>query len=239
VDTEARRREGLPPGAGPLWGQPPELLRVEEDGLIFEIPLKLAQTKGFYLDQRDNRRLFENEVEPGMRVLDVFSHVGGFALRAARRGARALAVDKDLAALAVLDATARRHGLAVDLRQGEALAVLKELAAGGRRFERIVLDPPALAKSPKDVPRAKRFFVDLLREASRTLEPGGQIWLSSCSYYLKEADLIEAARRAGADTRTRFSVVRITHQPKDHPWVLQVPETLYLKTLVIEADPLE
>lgn len=239
VDTEARHREGLPKSAGPLWGEAPELLRVEEDGLFFEIPLKLAQTKGFYLDQRENRRLFEAGLEPGMRVLDVFSHVGGFALRAARKGARALAVDKDLAALAVLDATARRHGLSVDIRQGEALSVLKELAASGRRFERIVLDPPALAKSPRDVPRAKRFFVDLLREAARMLEPGGQIWLSSCSYYLKEADLLEAARRAGADTRTRFSVVRITHQPKDHPWILQVPETLYLKTVVLEADPLE
>jgi len=76
------------------------------------------------------------------------------------------------------------------------------------------------------------------RSSARLLEPGGRVWVSSCSYYVKEADLLEAARRAGADARTRFRVVRITHQPEDHPWVAQVPETLYLKTLVLEPYPL-
>ncbi len=239
VPTEHARKEGLRLDRAPLWGEPPETLAVEEDGLVFEIPLALAQTKGYYLDQRENRRRFEAGLGPEDRVLDVFAYVGAFALRAARRGASALAVDKDLAALAVADRTARRLGLSLDLRRGEARSVLAELAAEGRRFTRVVLDPPALAKSPRDVPRAKRYLVALLTEAFRLTEPGGEVWLSSCSYYLKEADLLEAARRAGADTGTRLAVAAVHHQPADHPWILQVPETLYLKTVVLRPDPLK
>ncbi len=238
VPTEYTRKAGLSLERQALWGAPPETLVYEEDGIRFELPLELAQTKGFYLDQRENRRLFEAEVGPSMVVLDVYSHVGGFALRAARKGARALAVDKDLAALGVLDRAARALGVAVDVRSGDAPAVLAALVAEGRRFDRIVLDPPALAKSPRELPRAKRIFTELLAHAFRLLAPGGRVWVSSCSYYVKEADLLEAARRAGADTKTRFHVVRITHQPEDHPWVAQVPETLYLKTLVLEPYPL-
>ncbi len=238
VDTEARRKEGLPVAGGTLWGERHEVLVVEEDGLRFEIPLALAQTKGYYLDQRENRRLFETLIRPGERILDVYSYVGAFTLRAARRGARALAVDKDLAALGVLDTAARRHGLSVDVRAGEALAVLRELVGRGEPFHHVLLDPPALAKKPGDVARAKRHLVDLVREALQLAEEGGTLWLSSCSYYLKEADLLEVARRAGADTGTRLIVQRITHQPPDHPWTLQVPETLYLKTVVFEKRSL-
>jgi len=238
VPTEHAAKEGLALERAPLWGAPPEQLVVEEDGLVFAIPLDLAQTKGYYLDQRENRRRFEAGVGPEDRVLDVFAYVGAFALRAARRGAYALAVDQDLAALGVADRTARALGLSLDLRQGEALSVLTELASEGRRFTRIVLDPPALAKSPRDVPRAKRYLVALLTRAFRLIEPEGEVWLSSCSYYLKEADLLEAARRAGADTATRFAVRAVFHQPPDHPWIAQIPETLYLKTLVLGVQPL-
>ncbi len=238
VPTEYAKKAGLSLEKTALWGTPPETLVYEEDGLTFELPFALAQTKGFYLDQRENQRLFEAEVRPNEAVLDVYSHVGGFALRAARRGARVLAVDKDLAALSVLDRTAQKLGLRVDLRAGDAIEVMKSLLEEKRRFRRVVLDPPALAKSPRDLPRAKAIFAELLRLAFSMLEEGGRVWVSSCSYYLKEAELLEAARRAGADTKTRFRVVRITHQPNDHPWVAQVPETLYLKTLVLEPFPL-
>ncbi len=238
VPTGHAAKEGLALKRAPLWGAPPEQLVVEEDGLVFAIPLDLAQTKGYYLDQRENRRRFEAGVGPEDRVLDVFAYVGAFALRAARRGAYALAVDQDLAALAVADRTARALGLALDLRQGEALSVLTQLVDEKRRFNRVVLDPPALAKSPRDVPRAKRYLVALLARTFQLIEPDGEVWLSSCSYYLKETDLLEAARRAGADTGTRFAVRAVFHQPPDHPWIAQIPETLYLKTLVLGVQPL-
>lgn len=234
-DVEARRQEGLPERVGAVYGEVPEVLAVEEDGLVFPIPLALAQKTGFYLDQRENRRLFEGMVRPGERVLDVFSYVGGFALRAARKGAHALAVDKDLEALAVLDQVALRMGLKVDIRQGEALEVLRGLQGS---FHHILLDPPTLVKRPEEIPPMKRHLVDLLREALRLLAPEGYLWLSTCSYYLKAEDLLEVARRAAADRGMRLRVHGLTYQPKDHPWSLHVPESLYLKTLILQEDAL-
>ncbi|WP_236630207.1 class I SAM-dependent methyltransferase [Thermus thermamylovorans] len=234
-DVEARRQEGLPGRVGVVWGEVPPVLEVEEDGLRFPIPLALAQKTGFYLDQRENRRLFESMVRPGERVLDVYSYVGAFALRAARKGAYALAVDKDLEALAVLDRVALRQGLRVDIRQGEALAVLRGLEGS---FHHVLLDPPTLVKRPEELAPMKRHLVDLLREALRLLAPQGYLWLSACSYYLKAEDLLEVARRAAADRGVRLRVHALTFQPKDHPWSLHVPESLYLKTLVLQEDAL-
>ncbi|MGC8904559.1 class I SAM-dependent rRNA methyltransferase [Thermus sp.] len=234
-DLEARRQEGLPERVGVLYGEVPEVLEVEEDGFLFPIPLALAQKTGFYLDQRENRRLLEAMVRPGERVLDVYSYVGAFALRAARKGAYALAVDKDLEALAVLDRAALRTGLRVDIRHGDALSVLKTLEGP---FHHVLLDPPTLVKRPEELPAMKRHLVDLAREALRLLAPEGYLWLTSCSYYLKAEDLLEVARRAAADRGVRLRVHALTHQPKDHPWSLHVPESLYLKTLILQEDAL-
>ncbi|MGC8968715.1 MAG: class I SAM-dependent rRNA methyltransferase [Thermus sp.] len=234
-DLEARRQEGLPERVGVLYGEVPEVLEVEEDGLLFPIPLALAQKTGFYLDQRENRRLLEAMVRPGERVLDVYSYVGAFALRAARKGAYALAVDKDLEALAVLDRAVMRAGLRVDIRHGDALSVLKTLEGP---FHHVLLDPPTLVKRPEELPAMKRHLVDLAREALRLLAPEGYLWLTSCSYYLKAEDLLEVARRAAADRGVRLRVHALTHQPKDHPWSLHVPESLYLKTLILQEDAL-
>lgn len=234
-DVEARRQEGFLERVGVVYGEVPEVLEVEEDGLLFPIPLALAQKTGFYLDQRENRRLFESMVRSGEKVLDVYSYVGGFALRAARRGAYALAVDKDLEALSILDRVALRMGLKVDIRQGEALEVLRGLQDS---FHHVLLDPPTLAKRPEEVSPMKRHLVGLLREALRLLAPGGYLWLSTCSYYLKAEDLLEVARRAAADRGMRLRLHGLTYQPKDHPWSLHVPESLYLKTLILQEDAL-
>ena len=234
-DVEERVKEGLSPKSGPLFGKVPEVLEVEEDGLVFPIPLALAQKTGFYLDQRENRRRFEAMVGPEDRVLDVYSYVGGFALRAARQGAYALAVDKDLEALAVLDRVALRMGLKVDVRHGEALPVLRGLTGS---FTQILLDPPTLVKRPEELPRIKAHLVDLLREAYRLLAPGGYVWLSSCSYHLGFPELLEVSRRAAADTGRRLRVHAFWIQPQDHPYSLHIPESFYLKTLVLQDDPL-
>ncbi|RDI94985.1 class I SAM-dependent rRNA methyltransferase [Meiothermus sp. QL-1] len=238
-DVEARRLEGLEERVGVLYGVVPPVLEVEEDGLLFPIPLALAQKTGFYLDQRENRQRLEAMVRPGERVLDVYSYVGGFALRAARQGAYALAVDKDLEALGVLDRTAARHGLRVDIHQGEALTVLKRLLAQKTPpFHHVLLDPPTLVKRPEELPRAKRHLVEVLRLALRLLAQEGWLWLSSCSYYIGPEELLEVARRAAADEGRRLRVHALTHNPPDHPWSLHVPESLYLKTLILQDDPL-
>ncbi|GIW26927.1 MAG: SAM-dependent methyltransferase [Meiothermus sp.] len=238
-DVDSRRQEGLPEQVGVLYGEVPPVLEVQEDGLIFQIPLALAQKTGYYLDQRENRRRLEQMVGPGERVLDVYSYVGAFALRAARKGAYALAVDKDLDALAVLDRAASMQGLRVDIRQGDALAVLDDLARGRTPpFQHVLLDPPTLVKKPDELPRVKRLLVDLLRPALRLLDREGWLWLSSCAYYLGVDALLEVTRRAAADEGRRLRVHAVHYNPPDHPWSLHVPESLYLKTVVFQDDPL-
>lgn len=238
-DVDSRRQEGLPEQVGVLYGQVPSVLEVQEDGLVFQIPLALAQKTGYYLDQRENRRRLEQMVGPGERVLDVYSYVGAFALRSARKGAYALAVDKDLEALAVLDRAASMQGLRVDIRQGDALAVLEDLARGKTPpFQHVLLDPPTLVKKPDELPRVKRLLVDLLRPALRLLDREGWLWLSSCAYYLGLDALLEVTRRAAADEGRRLRVHAVHYNPPDHPWSLHVPESLYLKTVVFQDDPL-
>lgn len=235
-DVDSRRQEHLPEKVGVIYGEASDVLQVEEDGLIFPIPLALAQKTGFYLDQRENRRLLEQMVQPGERVLDVYSYVGGFALRAARKGAYALAVDKDMDALAVLDRTSSLHRLRVDIRQGEALSVLTELAKSSQPFQHVLLDPPTLVKKPDELPRVKRHLVDLLHPALKLLAKDGWLWLSSCAYYLGVDELLEVTRRAAADQGRRLRVHHISYNPPDHPWSLHIPESLYLKTLILQDD---
>jgi 23S rRNA (cytosine1962-C5)-methyltransferase len=238
-DMDSRRQEGLPERVGAIYGEVSPVLEVNEDGLVFPIPLALAQKTGYYLDQRENRRRLEQMVEPSERVLDVYSYVGAFALRAARKGAYALAVDKDLEALAVLDRVASMQGLRVDIRQGDALEVLENLARSKTpSFQHVLLDPPTLVKKPEELPRVKRLLVDLLRPALRLLDREGWLWLSSCAYYLGVDALLEVTRRASADEGRRLRVHAIHHNPSDHPWSLHVPESLYLKTVVFQDDPL-
>ncbi len=238
-DVESRRQEGLPHRIGPLYGQVPPILEVDEDGLVFHIPLPLAQKTGYYLDQRENRRRLEAMVQPGERVLDVYSYVGAFALRAARKGAYALAVDKDLEALGVLDRTAYSLGLRVDIRQGDAVEVLESLAQSNTLpFQHVLLDPPTLVKRPEELPRVKRLLVELLRLALGLLARGGWLWLSSCAYYLGVDALLEVTRRAAADEGRRLRVHAVYHNPPDHPWSLHIPESLYLKTILFQDDPL-
>ncbi|MER3483203.1 MAG: class I SAM-dependent rRNA methyltransferase [Meiothermus sp.] len=237
-DMEARRQEGLSERVGVVYGEVSNTLEVVEDGLLFPIPLALAQKTGYYLDQHENRRLLESMVRPGERVLDVYSYVGGFALRAARKGAYALAVDKDLDALAVLDRAATRDKLRVDIRQGEALSVLESLLGKTPPFDHILLDPPTLVKRPDELPRMKRHLVDLLRPALRLLAKDGWLWLSSCSYHIGTEELLEVTRRAASDEGRRLRVHAITYNPSDHPWSLHVPESLYLKTVILQDDTL-
>ncbi len=236
-DTQAREEEGLEPRVGLVWGQVPPKIELFEDDLRFEVSVEAGQKTGFYLDQRDNRRLLASWVTPGSRVLDVYAYTGAFSLHAARAGAQALAVDKDTEALQLLEANAQRNGLGdkVGARWGDAIEVMENLAREGRRFTHIVLDPPTLAKHKNDVPRVKQLFTQIVARALAVLEPEGIVFLSTCAYHISANDLIESARRAASETQRRIQVLTITYQPADHPWILQIPETLYLKTLVLRA----
>jgi 23S rRNA (cytosine1962-C5)-methyltransferase len=236
-DTQARREEGLEPRTGLLYGEVPAQLVIYEGEVEYGVNPRAGQKTGFYLDQRENRLYFRTLVGQGNRVLDVFSYTGGFSLQAARAGAQALAVDKDREALEQLEVNARRNGLGehVGARWGDAEQVLEALGNEKRTFTHIVLDPPTLAKHKNDVPPTKRLLVQLSAQALRLLEPQGILFVSSCAYHISVNDLIEVTRIAAGEVGRRVLVMTVTYQPADHPWVLQIPETLYLKTLVLRV----
>jgi len=238
-DVEAREEEGLEPRTGLLWGEVPEPVEVVEDGLVFETSVARGQKTGFYLDQRENRRRLRGWVRPGDRVLDVYGYIGAFALHAAAAGATAVVIDKDPWALGQAERNARRNGLAerITVRLGDALEMMEALQAEGRRFEWVVLDPPAMVKRRIEWERGVRQrFVELAYRALCLLNDGGGMLFSSCAYPIRLEDLIEATRLAASDAGCRLVVRDVTYQPPDHPWVLQIPESLYLKTLIVEKQ---
>jgi 23S rRNA (cytosine1962-C5)-methyltransferase len=237
-DVQAREEEGMERRTGLTYGQVPDKIEIYEDDIRYQLDVRAGQKTGFYLDQRDNRRAFRTLVAPGARVLDVYSYSGGFSLNAARAGAHALAVDKDGAALQLLEVNARLNEVAarVGARFGDAQEVLASLKREGRKFTHVVLDPPTLAKHKNDVPRVKQLLIQIIGQAFSVLEVGGLLFVSTCAYHISSEDLIECARRAGNEIHRLCQVLRLTYQPADHPWMLQVPETLYLKALLLRAD---
>ncbi|MBZ9714238.1 class I SAM-dependent rRNA methyltransferase [Deinococcus multiflagellatus] len=233
-DTGERRKEGLDLVTGTLWGEVPARVEFFEDDLTLHFAPMDAQKTGFFLDQRDNRRLMRALVRPGAGFLDVYSYTGGFSLHAARAGAQAVAVDKDNVALGALEGAARSNGLSVGVRWGDALEQLAALEKEKRTFSAAVLDPPTLAKRRDDVPRAKRIFTDGAARALRMLEMGGHLLISTCAHYIRVDDLLDAARVAAAEAGTDAEVVAVTYQPADHPHRLSVPESLYLKSILLQ-----
>jgi 23S rRNA (cytosine1962-C5)-methyltransferase len=237
-DTTERSKEGLQPHVGILWGDVPDTIAFLEDRIEFFFKPFEAQKTGFYLDQRDNRRRLASMMDSSSKLLDVYSYTGGFSLYAALAGASALAVDKDPVALQTLERCAAKNGLdkRISVRLGDALEVLDQLLIEKRRFTHAVIDPPTLAKRKEEVLSAKRIFTIACKNVLKMLEPNGILLVSTCAYHIKVEDLLEAVRLAGSDAGRRLEVLDVTYQPQDHPWILQVQETLYLKSLLIRAE---
>lgn len=233
-DTGERRKEGLAPITGKLWGDLPERVEFFEDDLKLHFSPLDAQKTGFFLDQRDNRRLMRSLVKAGDSFLDVYSYTGGFSLHAAAAGAQSIAIDKDNIALGVLEREARENGLQVGVRWGDAIEELQKLSKEQRRFSAIVLDPPTLAKRKEDIPRAKRIFTEGATLALGMLERGGHLLISTCAHYIRVDDLLDAARVAAGAAETDAHIQAITYQPSDHPHLLSVPESLYLKSILLQ-----
>ena len=149
-----------------------------------------------------------------------------------------MAVDKDPVALQALEKVARNNTLdkRIGSRLGDALEVLDQLLREGRTFTHAIIDPPTLAKRKDEVTAAKRIFTIATKNTLRMLEPRGIVMVSTCAFHVKVDDLLEAVRFAAGDAGRRLEVLDVTYQPSDHPWVLQIPESLYLKTLILRAD---
>jgi len=237
ADAPIRSLEGLPLVREPWWGDVPERLEVEVEGFRVEAPLLAGQKTGLFLDQRLNRRRTEPRAK-GRKVLDAFCYQGEWTLHALRGGAReVVAVDSSQPALDAAARNLERNGYAdrARLQKGDALHVMQELARAGEHFGLVVLDPPALIKSRRALAAGAKLYRELNRAAMALLEEDGVLVTCSCSHHLEDAlfrqVLLEAARAA----RRTFRVLEWTGEAPDHPQLLAVPETHYLKCATLQA----
>lgn len=226
--------EGLELHDGPLWGQvPSEPVTVEEAGLRFLVHLTEGQKTGFYLDQRDNRQVVAR-LAGGRRLLDAFCYTGGFALHAARAGAReVLGVDVSEPALALARENARRNELAnVTFVKAEVFEHLEALAAAGERFGMVVLDPPKFARSRGAVEEAMRGYRRLQTLGIRLLEKDGILVTCCCSGLITMEMLLELLGQLAAQERRDIQVLERRGQAADHPVAATCLESNYLKVCV-------
>jgi 23S rRNA (cytosine1962-C5)-methyltransferase len=233
-DSASRRLEGLPETTTLLHGTDPSAA-VQEGGVRFPVDLLGGQKTGWFFDQRCNRNRVA-ALASGARVLDVFCHVGAFGLRCAMAGAAAVTlVDSSAPALRQAEETAVLNGLAprVTARQADAWEAMTALAAGGERFDIVICDPPAFAKSRKDAAAGLRAYGRMARLAAALVAPGGLLFVASCSYHapadLWSAEIAQGLHRARREGRVLFA----NGAGPDHPVHPHLPETAYLKTELI------
>jgi 23S rRNA (cytosine1962-C5)-methyltransferase len=237
ADSPLRTLEGLPLERVLWWGEVPERVEVEFDGFRLEADLFRGQKTGLFLDQRLNRKRAEARAR-GRRALDLFCYQGEWALHAARGGAtEVLGVDSSEPALAAAARNLERNGFTerVRLRHGDCIEVARELEREGQRFGLVVLDPPALIKSRKNLAAGARAYREINRLAMMLLGEEGILVTCSCSHHLEDLlfrqVLLEAARAA----KRPFRILEWEGESPDHPQLLAVPETHYLKCAVLQA----
>ncbi len=235
-DAAVRRHEGLPAEVVSAFGEVPEVLEVVEDGVRYFAAPHTGQKTGAFLDQRENRLLVAQHTRAGGRALDLFAYHGSFALHLARHANEVVAVDQSAEALARGAANARLNGIGnIAWREANAFDFLRELERRREQFDTIVLDPPAFAKSKANLERAVAGYKEINLRAMKILAEGGVLFTCSCSYHVSRdvfhAMLADAARDSGR----RMQFLTATGAAGDHPELLNVPETGYLKGVLLRA----
>ena len=233
-DVSLRVKEGLATEVELLDGAVPDEIEVHEHGVRYLAAPWRGQKTGAFLDQRENRALVGG-IARG-RALDCFSYHGSFALHLARRADHVTALDASAHALERAVANARRNGFEnVSFVEADAFDYLRERERAGDRFDTIVLDPPAFAKTRQALPGALRGYKDVNLRALRLLTPGGLLFTASCSFHLTKPFFLEMLQAAAADSGRRIALREVKGQPLDHPEVLTIPETGYIKGALLEA----
>lgn len=237
-DARSRELEGLPLQKGFLLGEFPTAFWIRENELQFWVDVESGQKTGYFLDQRENHRAIEPWC-PGAKVLDVFCYTGGFALHAASYGAKdVVAVDSSRSALELAQMAASRNGLerTVNFIEGNAFDVLRDFEARGESFDLIIVDPPAFAPSKRTLASAVRGYKEINLRAMKLLPPGGVLVTCSCSYHITPEIFLEMLADAAADVGRHARLVEFRPQAKDHPVLLGVKETHYLKCAFLRIE---
>ncbi|MGA7502860.1 MAG: class I SAM-dependent rRNA methyltransferase [Candidatus Sulfotelmatobacter sp.] len=239
VDPHVRQLEELPPRtSGLLVGEQTSTI-FAMNGVRFQFEALEGQKTGAFLDQRENYAVAAQYAHG--EALDVFCYQGGFALHLAPHCSRIAAVDSSRPALEVGETNAALNhellgGKEIEWIEANAFDLLKDYAASGQRYDTIVLDPPAFAKSKRELDAAMRGYKELNLRALKMLRPDGVLVSCSCSYHVSQPDFLEMLAAAARDARRTLRLVEVRGQAKDHPVLLNVPETSYLKCVVVSVS---
>ena len=231
-DPKVRALEGLEQTVEVLHGEIPDSVLVREGPVEYDVDLRRGQKTGLFLDQRENRDAAARYARG--RLLDCFSYNGGFALRLARQCSEAEALDISADAVARIRANAVRNGVPhLEAREANVFDELRRLEKDGVCYDTIVLDPPAFAKNKASVPNAMAGYKEINLRAMKLLNPGGYLITCSCSYNVSEEMFAEAILEASIDSRVPMTIVEKRMQGRDHPVLVGVPETYYLKCFIL------
>jgi len=231
VDARIRELEQLPPLASRLlWGEKSSTV-IDMNGVRFHYDGLEGQKTGAFLDQRENYAAAAQYAHG--EALDAFCYQGGFALHLAPKCSSVTGVDSSRPALEMAEKNAALNGRELEWIEGNAFDLLREYAAAHRRYDTIVLDPPAFAKTRRDLEKALGGYKELNLRAMKMLRPGGILVTCSCSFHVSGADFLEVVADAARDVHRSFRLVENRGAAKDHPMLLNVPETSYLKCLIL------
>ncbi|HEX9112101.1 MAG TPA: class I SAM-dependent rRNA methyltransferase [Terriglobales bacterium] len=230
VDARIRELEQLPARAsGLMWGQKNSTV-VSMNGVRFHHDGREGQKTGAFLDQRENYAAAAQYAHG--EALDVFCYQGGFALHMTPKCSSVTGVDSSRPALEMADKNAALNGRELEWIEANAFDLLKDYASAGRQYDTIVLDPPAFAKTKRDLEKAWRGYKELNLRAMKMLRPGGILVTCSCSFHVSAAEFLEMVSEAARDAHRSLRLLESRGQAKDHPILLNVPETSYLKCLI-------
>lgn len=238
-DSPIRAMEGLENYVEPVFGQVPEVVELEENGVRFRAPLLTGQKTGWFYDHRENRARLMRYAR-GRRVLDVFSYIGAWGMQAAAAGAReVVCVDSSAVALDRLRENAALNGVAdrVTAREGDAFDVLRGLREAGEKFDVVVLDPPAFIKRKKDIAQGTQAYRRLNQMAMQVLTPDGMLVSASCSFHMQREMLLREMLHAARHLDRSMQILEQGHQAPDHPVHPAIPETAYLKAFFARVLP--
>src|SRR5580698_235226 len=234
VEARIRELEQLPAlPSGLLWGEKSST-EVTMNGVRFHYDGLEGQKTGAFLDQRENYAAAAHYSHGD--ALDAFCYQGGFALHVAPKCSSVTGVDSSRPALEMAEKNASLNGREVEWIEGNAFDLLREYAATNRRYDTIVLDPPAFAKTKRDLEKALRGYKELNLRAMKMLRPGGILVTCSCSFHVSAADLLKVVADAAQDAHKSLRVIENRGASKDHPTLLNVPETSYLQCLILSVS---
>jgi 23S rRNA (cytosine1962-C5)-methyltransferase len=229
-DEGLRKLEGLGPVNKVAHGEVPQLVEIEQDGLKFLVDMINGQKTGFFFDQRENRKRMK-ELASG-EILDCFCYTGGFSLYAARKG-NVLGIDSSESALALARRNNDNNGTACQFENAEVFDRLRRFLKEGRKFDTVILDPPSFTQSRKKKLKALKGYKEINISAMKLLNESGILCTSSCSYHIDHQEFLDMLKDAAADAGRNFLVAAQGQQAKDHPVLLNFPESIYLKTVFL------